>query len=141
MFVARGRGLDQVDEQIDLVVRMHALHDGSGALEAHAGIDRRLRQRREHAVGGAIELHEHEVPDLDPAIAVRIRRARRAARNVRAVVVEDLGARTARAGLAHLPEVVGAAARLVADAHDAVRGKPDFLVPDVDTPHRRCDRR
>src|SRR4030095_1591034 len=107
------------------------LHHGCGALEAHARIDGRLRQRGEHAFGGTIELHEHEVPDFDPAIAVGIRGARRAARDVRAVVVEDLAARTARTGLAHLPEVVGTAARVVADAHDAVLGQADLLVPDV----------
>ena len=84
------------------------------------------------ALVGAVELHEHEVPDLEPAVAVGIRRARRSARNVRAVVVENLAARTARSGFAHLPEVVGAAARLVADAHDTVRGQADLLVPDVE---------
>ena len=58
--------------------------------------------------------------------------ARRAARNVRAMVVEDFGARTAGAGVAHLPEVVGAAARLVADAHDLVFRHAGFLVPEVE---------
>ena len=33
------RGLDQVLEEIDLVVRMHVLQHGREALEAHAGID------------------------------------------------------------------------------------------------------
>ncbi len=41
-----GRGLDQIAEQVDVVVAVHALHHGGDALEAHAGIDRRLRQRR-----------------------------------------------------------------------------------------------
>ena len=35
-------------------------------------------------------------------------------------------------GFAHLPEVVGAAARLVADAHDLVLRHADFLVPEVE---------
>ncbi len=49
-----------------------------------------------------------------------------------AVVVEDLAARAARARVSHLPEVVGAAVRLVvADAHDLVGGQPDHLVPEV----------
>ena len=44
------RRLQQRLEQVDVVVAVHALHDGADALEAHAGVDSRLRQRREHAV-------------------------------------------------------------------------------------------
>jgi len=63
---------DQVDEEIDVVVVRDALQHRRNALEARAGIHGRLRQRRELAVRRAIELHEHEIPDLDPAIAVGI---------------------------------------------------------------------
>ncbi len=57
-----------------------------------------------------VELHEDEVPDLRPAEAVGRRLVAEpvigsAAGGV-AVEPVDLGARTARAGLAHLPEVV-----------------------------------
>ncbi len=81
----------------------------------------------------AVELHEHVVPDLDVAVAVFVGRSRRAAGDLRAVVVEDLGARAARAGVAHHPEVVGRVARalVVADADDALGRHADFLVPDV----------
>ena len=123
---------NQVDEDVDVVVVGDALHHRGDALETGAGIHRRLRQRRELAVGRAVELHEHQVPDLHPAIAVGIGRARRSARNVRAVVEEDFRAGTAGAGLAHLPEVVGAAARLVADAHDLVGRQADHLVPEIE---------
>jgi hypothetical protein len=49
------------------------------------------------------------------------------------VVVEDLAARAAGAGVAHHPEVVGlvAPALVVADAHDALGRQADHLVPDV----------
>jgi hypothetical protein len=49
------------------------------------------------------------------------------------VVVEDLGARAAGAGVAHHPEVVGHVARalVVADAHDALGRQADHLQPDV----------
>jgi riboflavin synthase len=40
-------------------------------------------------------LHEDEVPDLDEPVAILIRRARRAAGNVLAVIVEDFRTRTA----------------------------------------------
>ncbi len=131
--LARG-GLDQVLEEVDLVVRVHALQHRGDALEAHAGVHRRLRQRMQLAVLVAVELHEHEVPDLDVAVAVGLGRAGRAARDLGAVVVEDLGARTARAGVAHLPEVVALErrpARLVADAGDAVVRNADVLAPEV----------
>ena len=56
-------------DQIRIVVREHALHHRRDALQTHAGIDRRPRQRRQLAVGIAIVLHEHQVPDLDEAPA------------------------------------------------------------------------
>ncbi len=126
------RGLvNEVDEEVDVVVVGDALHHRRHALEARAGIHRRLRQRRELAVGRAVELHEHEIPDLDPTVAVRIGRARRPSRNARAVVIEDFGAGTTRARIAHLPEIVGATLRLVADAHDLLGRQADHLVPKV----------
>ena len=129
----RPRGLaDEIDEDVDVVVVGDALHHRGYALETGAGVHGWLRQRRELAVGRAVELHEHQVPDFHPAIAVGVGRARRSARNVRAVVEEDFAARTAGAGFAHLPEVVGAAAGLVADAHDLLGRQADHLVPEVE---------
>ncbi len=61
---------DQAAEQVDVVVAVHALHHGGDALQAHAGIHRGLGQRRQLAVGGAVELHEDQIPDLDVAVAV-----------------------------------------------------------------------
>ena len=71
--VAFAAACDQVPEQVDVVVAVHALHDSRDALEAHAGVDRRFRQRRHRAVGRAVELHENEIPDLDVAVAVFVR--------------------------------------------------------------------
>src|SRR5690606_17491244 len=81
---------DQVPEQVDLVVAMHALQHRGDALQAHAGVDAGGRQRQQGAVGLAVELHEHQVPDLDVAVAVLVGRTRGTAGNMRAVVVEDL---------------------------------------------------
>src|SRR6185369_16468537 len=94
----------QIAEQIDLVVGMHTLRDGRNALETHPGIDARFRQRSERAVGRTIELRKHQIPELDETITVLIRRTRRAAGYFRSVVVEDLGARSARPCIAHRPE-------------------------------------
>ena len=130
----RGSDLDQVLEQVDLVVRMHVLQHRRETLQAHAGVDARRRQRRQRAVGRAVELHEHQVPDFDVAVAVFVRRTRRTTGDVFAVVVEDFRARTAGAGVGHLPEIVRCERRalVVADAHDALGGHADFLVPQVE---------
>ncbi len=131
------RGLDQRHEEVDFVVRVHVLLDRRQPLEAHAGVHARRRQRRhrELAVGGLlpVELHEHEIPDLDVAVAVFVGRTRRPAPDRRSVVVEDLRARAARTGVGHLPEVVARVlgALVVADAHDALGGNANFLGPDV----------
>ena len=127
-----GRGLDQMLEQVDLVIAVHVLKHCRDALQAHAGIHARRRQWRQRAVDAAIELHEHEVPDLDETIAVLVRRSRRTARNMRAMVIENLGAWSARTGVGHLPEIVGCIRRalVVADADDAIRRQADLLVPD-----------
>ena len=125
---------DQVREQVDLVVGVHMLQHRGESLQAHAGIHARRRQRAQRAVGRAVELHEHQIPDLDVAVAVFIRRAGRAAGNALAVIVEDLRARAARAGVGHLPEIVRGERRalVVADAHDALGRHAHLLVPDLE---------
>ena len=127
------RGIDQRLEQVDLVVAMHMLQHRRDALQPHAGIHRRLGQRMHHAVLVAVELHEHVVPDFDVAVAVFLGGAGRAAPDVRAVVVENFGARAARAGVAHHPEIVRGVARalVVADADHALGRHADLLGPDV----------
>ena len=119
-------GADQVLEQVDVVVGVHALHDGGDALETHAGIHRGPGQRRQGSVHAAVELHEHQVPDLDVAVALLVRRSRRSAGDTLAVVVEDLAARSARAGVPHRPEVGS-----LAEARKALRAHADVSQPDV----------
>src|SRR5580704_1956385 len=64
-----GDARDDRHEQVGLVVRTHALHDRRHALEARAGIDRRRGKRMKGSPDlAALELHEHEVPDLEPAV-------------------------------------------------------------------------
>ena len=119
-------------EQVDLVIGMHVLQYRRDALQAHAGVDTGLGQRREHALVVAVVLHEHEVPDFDVAIAIRVRGSRGAARHLGAVIEEDLRAGSARTGIGHLPEIVGSTAGLVADTHDAIDRHADFLRPHVE---------
>ena len=124
MRLARRRP-DQVLEEIDLVVRVLALEHRREPLDSHARVHRRLRERMHRSRLVAVELHEHEIPDLDVAVAVLVRRSGRPARDAGAVVVEDLRARAARAGVGHLPEVV-----LVAEAVDPRVRKSGNLTPD-----------
>ena len=119
-----GSGRDQRLEQVDIVIVVHALHDCGNALEAHAGVDGGARQAGARAIGMLLELHENQVPDFDPAIAILIGRTRRATPNLVAMVVEDFRARTAGAGIAHLPEI-----GLCAQAHDAVFRETGDLLP------------
>ena len=112
---------------------MHVLHDRADALQPHAGIHTRRWQRVHLAVSRAIELHEDVVPDFDIAITVLFRRARRATPDIGAVIKENLGTGTARAGIAHSPEVVRRVGRalVVANTHHALSGHTHFLGPDV----------
>ena len=77
------------------------------------------------AVGRLVVLHEDQVPELHEPVAVRVVERAAVGAERRAAVDVDLGARTARAGVAHLPEVV-----LVAEPLDAVHRHADLLVPD-----------
>ena len=61
---------DQRAEHVDVPHRRGVLEDGEVALEPGAGVDARRRQRHQLAVGLGVELHEHEVPDLDVAVLV-----------------------------------------------------------------------
>ena len=83
------------------------------------GLGNRMRSS-----GGLLELHEDQVPDLDEPVAILVRRTGRAARDVVAMIVEDLRARAAGAGIAHRPEIVGGG-----DADDPVVAKPGDPLP------------
>ena len=107
------------------VVR-HALQHGRNALEPRTGIDTRLGQGYQGAVGLPVELHEHQVPDLQKSARLRTLHERLAG-ELRAVALRplprraireaeiagqmreidvQLRARPARSGVGHLPEVV-----------------------------------
>ena len=120
-------GGDQRAEEVDVVVVVHALQHGGDALEPHAGVDRGARQGEALARRDLLELHEDEVPDLDEAVAVGIGRARRPAGDPLAVVVENLRAGAAGAGIAHRPKIVGAG-----NAHDPGIGEPGDLLPQAE---------
>ena len=111
---------DEAGENVCLVVALLVLQDHAQALEAHAGVDVLGGQRLQVAVGLALVLHEHQVPDFDDIVIVRVHQL--AAGNfgnllVRTKVDVDFRAGAAGAGIAHFPEVVV----LVAGEHMVLR--------------------
>ncbi len=92
-------------EQVGFEIAVHALQHGGDALQPHAGIDRGLGQVEPLAAGQLLILHEDQIPDFDKAVAVLVGRTRRAAGNLRTMVVEDFGTGAAGPGVAHRPEI------------------------------------
>src|SRR6266702_6020350 len=105
---------------------MDALHHCSNALQAHARIDGRFRQRCQLAIRRTLKLHEHEIPDLNVTIAVFVRRTGRPTWDSRTVVVENLAAGPAWTGVTHSPEV-----RFLTKASETLGRDADLLEPDV----------
>src|SRR5439155_26870350 len=64
-----GGAIDDGPQQVGVVIRKLALEDGGRALESHAGVDRRAGKRGHNAVGGALILHEDEIPDFNETVA------------------------------------------------------------------------
>ena len=82
------------------------MEHGQDAFETGAGVDGWLGQRDLLAVRLLVELHEHEVPDLDVAsIGFGVLRPALGA-VVGAEVIEDFRARAVRTGVGHAPPVV-----------------------------------
>ncbi len=119
-------GLDQRQHEVGLPHRVDALQQRQDPLEPGPRVDRRLGQCRARAVGRLVELHEHQVPELHEAIALRVVERAAVGPERRAAIDVDLGARPARAGVAHLPEIV-----LVAESLDPLHRHADLLVPDL----------
>ena len=117
------RRFDQRIDQIGFVVVGHRLQDLGHALQAHAGVDVAVGQRREHTLRIAVVLHEHKVVELDEARVVLEIDAIVAAFGLEVVV--DLRAGAAGAGRARGPEVVG-----LIHADDALGVHPHRVAPD-----------
>ena len=101
------RTRDQRGEEVRLVVRQDSLQNAGDPFETHAGVDRRLGKRRQHAVAGAVELHEDKVPDLHVALVVLSEgQVSPGLRGLEPEVEVDLGTGSAGPGIAHRPEVV-----------------------------------
>ena len=100
------RRLDDDLEQVDVVVIVYLLHYGSNTLQTHSGVDRRVRKRVQFPALVAVVLHEHQIPDFNEAIQVLALTARRASRNIFAMIIEDFATGATGTGIAHLPKII-----------------------------------
>ena len=125
--VSYSDAVDQRLERVGVVIVVDALEHRGEPLEAHAGVDAFLGQLGDDLVVRLLVLHEDQIPDLDEAVAVLVGRARRAARDMVTMVIEDFGAGPARAVRAHGPEIV-----LGRDADDPAFGQARDLLPQVE---------
>ncbi len=118
-------------EEVRVVVGGHLLEDARQAFEAHTGIDA-LERQRDAAFGTLIELHEDEIPDLQPTrtrIGV-IGDALGALREMDASIEEDLAAWAAGTCLGHTPEVAVVAGVDIAPPRHPLWRDTDLIPPD-----------
>src|SRR5258708_6781936 len=94
-------------EDIGLVDALDAVDHGRQTLQAHTRVDPSTLQRFPRAIGGLVELHEDQVPDLEVPLAVSRVTVRPAAAGARAEIEVHLGVGTAGPrGSGRSPEVV-----------------------------------
>mmetsp|Transcript_16638 Transcript_16638/g.30522 ORF Transcript_16638/g.30522 Transcript_16638/m.30522 type:complete len:613 (+) Transcript_16638:1354-3192(+) len=92
-------------EDIRVIVGVLVLESGHEALESHASIHVASRKTLQRGVSLAVELHKHQVPDLHYVGVVHVDQVSCvAATNT---IIVNLGTRSARSGVSHLPKVVG----------------------------------
>ena len=125
---------DPAHDRLVAVGLVHAhdvLQDRGRALDAHAGVDVLLRERRQLPVRVQLELHEDEVPELEEALAARAARLAvgLAAAVLDAPVVVHLGVRPARPGAADRPEVLRGGQQ--DDPLDRLADLPPLVVRDL----------
>ena len=111
---------DQRQELVGLEDRVGPLLDQRHPVEAEAGVDVLLRQRRERPDRVLVVLHEDEVPVLQEALVLAARQVVGLA-PLHAAVEVELRARAARPGRPRLPEVLRARAGDDPLARDADR--------------------
>ncbi len=119
-------------EQIRIEVARDLLEDAGQAFEPESRVDARERQR--YATGRAlVELHEDEIPQLEPARAALrvVRDALRPLGQVGAAIEVDLAARAARSGVRHPPEVAVVARVDIAPDGHPLRRQADLVAPDL----------
>ena len=113
-------------ERVNIKIGMHTLQNGGDSLQPHTSINRRLFQINSGTVRQIFKLVKHQIPNLNKTVAVFFRCSRQPAPDFRSVVVKNLRAGTAGAGVAHLPEVV-----FGGNADNPLVGQRRYFLPDV----------
>ncbi len=123
-------GMDR-GEQVGVEVARDLLEDACQPFQAHPRVDAGERQGNP-AGRPLVELHEDEVPDLEPARAGLgvVRDAARPLGELGAPIEVDLAARPARTRLGHPPEVAVVAGLDVAPDGHPIRRQADLVAPD-----------
>ena len=122
---------DNRSEHVSIVVAGLALENSADTFETHTGINVLGLERNEGAVAHAFVLHEHVIPNFNVAVVFAIHALDRVLerfglRSEVATVIMDFGARTARTGVAHFPEV-----GVCIKTHDAVIRKTGHVLPNL----------
>ena len=117
--------VDESRQDVRRVQRRTSLQDTQDPLQTCPGVHIPCRQVGERSRLAAEVLGEHQVPDLDETVLGQLVRRSALGAVLRTEVEEDLRGRAARAGLAHLPEVV------LVEALDALARHTDTVGPDV----------
>ncbi len=104
-----GNEVHQRPEHVRIVVGANGLDGHVEALKAHARVHVLGGEAEQGAVGQAVKLHEHQVPDLHHLRVIPVHQV--PARHplhllLRAQVDVDFGAGAAGTGVTHFPEVV-----------------------------------
>ena len=120
-----GRLVDDRQEQISVENRVDPLQQRQDPLEAGAGVDVLVGQLGQTPVGRPVQLHEHQVPQFDEAL-LSAEFGPTIVAVGRPLVDEDLRVRSARADVAHAPEIVH-----VAHALDPPGRYPHLVDPDL----------
>jgi hypothetical protein len=111
--------------EVDIVDRLHLLHDHDQPLQPHAGIDVLPWQRCARPIWVLDELHEDVVPNLQIPLALTTGRTlRRAAAMLGSAIEINLRIRTIRSGSADRAPPV------VFEQADTLVGDPDHVTPD-----------
>src|SRR5690349_9931747 len=107
--------------------RVHALQNGGGAFEAHAGIDAGRWQRQQLAVFLLVVLLENEVPDFAVAVAIAAGPVQFGIAGIvfRPAIEKDFAVRPARAAFADRPPPVV----FLAETINAIVRKADVFFP------------
>ncbi len=119
-------------EHVGVVVGGRVLQHRGEAFEAHAGVDRLEGQLCPWPLDRLVELHEYEIPDLQPARAGLgvVGHAAGPLGILLPAVEVDLAVGSAGTRVGHAPEVVVVAVVDIAPSRHALRRQADLIAPD-----------